>query len=96
MGGGIPRDCRRGIICPIFKKEEKDKAKNYRGISLLVTAYKVYASIFNERVKKQIGGKLAEGQFRFKVGRAAIDTIYVLNYIINKELRKEGSCLPAS
>ena len=40
-----------GIICPIFRKREKDKAKDYGGITLLVTPYKVYASILNERVK---------------------------------------------
>ena len=43
MGNGIPRDWRRGIICSIFKKGEKDETKNYTGITLLVTAYKIYA-----------------------------------------------------
>lgn len=59
-GGGIPQDWRRGIRCPIFKKEYKDKVKNYRGLSLLVIAYKIYASILNKRIKKKIEGKLAE------------------------------------
>ena len=95
MVSRIPRDGRNGIICPIFKKEEKDKAKNYREITLLVTAYKVYTSILNDRVKKDIKGKLADGQFGFRAGRGAIDAIYILNYIVNKELRKEG-WLPVS
>ena len=86
MGNGIPRDWRRGIICPIFKKGEKDEAKNYRGITLIGTAYKIYAGILNERVKKDIEGRLAEGQFRFREGRGAI---YVLNHLVNKELSKK-------
>ena len=89
MGNGIPRDWRRGIICPIFKKGEKDEAKNYTGITLLVMAYKIYAGILNERVKKDIEGKLAEGQFGFREGRGAIDAIYVLNHLVNKELSKK-------
>lgn len=52
----------------------------------MVTAYKIHASILNERMKKEIERKLAEGQFGFRAGRRAIDAIYVLNYMINKEL----------
>ena len=94
MGSGIPRDWRRWIICPI-QKGEKDKAKNYRGITLLVTAYKVYASNLNERVKKEKKGKLAERQFVFREGKGAIDAIYVLNYMVNKELSKKRGKLIA-
>ena len=95
MGNGIPRDWRRGIICPIFKKGEKDEAKNYRGITLLGTAYKIYAGILNERVKKDIEGRLAEGQFGFREGRGAIDAIYVQKYLVNKELSKKRGKLIA-
>ena len=49
-------------------------------------AYKIYAGILDERVKKDIEGRLAEGQFGFREGRGAIDAIYVLNYLVNKEL----------
>ena len=43
----------------------------------------------NERVKKNMEGKLAEGQFGFREGRGAIDAIYVLNHLVNKELSKK-------
>ena len=49
---------------------------------------------FSKRVKKDIEGKLAEGQFGFKQGRGAIDVIHVLNYMVNKELSKrKADCL---
>jgi hypothetical protein len=44
-GEGFPVDWRKDIICHIYKKGEKNKAENYRGIILLNTGYKLYASL---------------------------------------------------
>jgi len=54
------------------------------------TGYKIYASILNERLIEEVDNKLQETQFGFRAGRGAIDAVYVLNYIINKELKKKG------
>ena len=80
---------------PHIQKRRERQGQKQKGITLLVTAYKVYASILNERVKKDIEGKLAEGQFGFRKGRGAIDAIYVLNYIVNKDLSKKRGKLVA-
>lgn len=56
------------MICPIFKKGEKGKVRNYRGITLMNATYKIYASVLNERYVKEIRGKLEEGQFGFRKG----------------------------
>ena len=56
-------------------------------------AYKIYASILNERMKKEIEGKLMEGQFDFRTGRETIDAIYELNRIVNSEIEKRGGKL---
>lgn len=55
------------------------------------TAYKIYANIciINERLRKEIEKKLEEGQFGFREGRGMTDAIYVLNYIVNRELMKK-------
>lgn len=42
------------------------------------SAYKIYASVTNERLKKNIKRKLREEQFGFRSGRGTIDAIYVL------------------
>jgi len=55
-GGGIPEDWNKGVITPIFKKREKNEVKNYRGITLMDTAYKIYANILNERLTRGIEG----------------------------------------
>jgi len=89
--GGIPEDWNKGIINPIYKRGEKSEINNYRGITLMDTAYKIYVSILNEKLMGEVDNKLQETQFGFRAGRGAIDEIYVLNYAINKELsRKEG------
>lgn len=97
--GRIPEDWNKGIINPIYKREEKDEVKNYRGImtlgievlyTLMNTAYKIYASILNEKLIEEVDNKLQETQFGFRAGRGAIDAVYVLNYIVNKELNKKG------
>lgn len=53
------------------------------------TAYKIYAGVLNEKLIKAVEEKLQETQFGFRKGRGTADAIYVLNYIINKELSKK-------
>jgi hypothetical protein len=47
-GEGFPVDCH------IYKKGEKNRAENYRGITLLNTWFKLYASVLSERMKREI------------------------------------------
>ncbi|KAH0811711.1 hypothetical protein GEV33_011080 [Tenebrio molitor] len=57
-GEGFPEDWREGVICQIFKKGEKNRAENYRGITLLNTGYKLYASVgpfSKERIEEERG-----------------------------------------
>lgn len=42
---GIPNDWNKGLISPIYKKGDKTEVKNYRGVTLMGTEYKIYASI---------------------------------------------------
>lgn len=38
------------LICPTFKKGDRGRAKNYRGITLLNTGYKVLSLIILQRL----------------------------------------------
>lgn len=76
------------MISPIYKKGEKNDVKNYRGVTLMDTAYKIYANVLNERLKKEAERKLEEGQFIFRKGRGTINAICTLNYIVNREITK--------
>lgn len=39
--GCVPEEWNRGLICPLFKRGDKEDVKNYRGVTLMNTAYKV-------------------------------------------------------
>ncbi|KAH0816889.1 hypothetical protein GEV33_005903 [Tenebrio molitor] len=91
-GEGFPADWREGVICPIFKKGEKNRAENYRGITLLNTGYKLYASVLSERMKREIEekGVLPDSQAGFRKGRGTEDNVYILDHLARNELRKKG------
>jgi len=65
---------------------------NYRGVTLLCTAYKIYAAVLAERLRQQIEreGLLPETQAGFRIRRSTVDNVYILQHAIKKELRKKG------
>ena len=50
-GGEIPDDWGKDLMCPIYKKRDKTACSNYRGISLIPHALKVYES--TTKIKKR-------------------------------------------
>ncbi|XP_071577718.1 uncharacterized protein [Temnothorax nylanderi] len=75
------------------KKGKGEKVGNYRGVTLTQTAYKVYAAVLAERLRKEVEekGLLPPNQTGFRKGVGTTDNIYVLNYLINRQVnRKKG------
>jgi hypothetical protein len=89
-GEGFPVDWREGVICPIFKKGEKNRAENYRGITLLNTGYKLYASVLSERMMREIEekGVLPDSQAGFRKGRGTVDNMYILDHLTLRIVRR--------
>jgi hypothetical protein len=46
----LPEEWKELILVPIYKKGDKTKCSNYRGISLLPTMYKILSSILLSRL----------------------------------------------
>jgi len=88
--GTIPKDWRKSIIIPLYKRGDKEKIGNYRGISLLCTAYKIYAEVLRNRLEKEAEekNKVPESQAGFRKGRSTIDNIMILHHIMQREKRK--------
>jgi len=89
---GFPEEWREGIIMPIYKKGDPTKIENYRGISLLNSAYKIYAGIITERLKEEAEREkaLQETQAGFRKRRGTMDNVYILQHVIKRELGKKG------
>lgn len=61
------------------------------------TLYKIYASALVERIKKEVEkkGVISQNQTGFRKGMGTMDNIYVLNYMVNRQLEKKGGKLVA-
>ena len=78
------KDWEEELVINIFKKGFKNKCDNYRGITLLSTASKLYASILKNRLNKYAENILDESQNAFRKGRGCIDPVFTLKQIIEK------------
>lgn len=68
----------------MFKKGEVDDEKNYRGITLMDTGYKIYTEILRGKLEEKLEQSiLGDTQMGFRKGRGTIDAIFVVKTAIN-------------
>lgn len=80
----MPKGWNLGIKCPIFKKGDMKKVTNYRGISLLDTAYKVLSIANFRRLEMYVKDIVGEYQCGFKKGKSTTDQIHTLRQLMEK------------
>ena len=80
----MPKDWNTGLICPIFKKGDKQECKNYRAITLLNIVYKILSNIIMERINQYAENILEEFQCGFRCGRSSIEQIFILRQVMEK------------
>ena len=80
----MPDEWYNGLICPIFKKGDRMECQNYRGITLLNTAYKVLSNIIQHRLNKFAENVLEEYQCGFREGRSTTEQIFVMRQLMEK------------
>jgi len=68
----IPVECKKTIIVPIYKKVDRDRCENYRGIA----AYKILVNTILEKIKPYTEKFIRDNQNRFRNGRSAIGNIF--------------------
>jgi sorting nexin-29 len=81
----IPTDWKTNIIVPIFKnKGDKLQCKNYTGILLLCTGYKILTTVINNKLKKYTEHIIGEYQAGFRSGKSTTDQIFTVKNILEK------------
>jgi len=87
--GRVPSDWTKAIIVPVYKgKGSRNECGNYRGISLLSIAGKVYGKIVTKRVQQITECRISEEQGGFRKGRGCVDQIFSLRMTVEKMLTK--------
>ena len=79
-----PEDWGKQTICPFFKKGDPTKCENYRGISLINHAAKLYERILERRARIIIEPQLGEWQHGFRSNRGTTDMIFSIRQLMEK------------
>jgi len=80
----IPDSWNEAIIIPLHKKGDKIKCDNYRGISLLNSAYKVFSRVLLNRIVPYAEDCLGDYQCSFRKGRSTTEQLSIIGQIIEK------------
>ena len=80
----LPRDWNKGIMIPLFKKGDKLMCKNYRGICLQSTCYKVLAKILLNRLEPFTNDIIGQYQGGFRKGKSTTDQIFTIRQVMEK------------
>ena len=87
--GVVPEGWRSAVIVLLYKgKEARTECKNYRGISLLSVAGKIYTGILVDRARRVTGVLIDDEQGDFRAGRECVDQIFTLKQIGKKAQEK--------
>jgi len=88
--GEIPEDWRKGIVVPIYKKGDPGLPSNYRGVSLLCTAYKIYTELIRRRLEREVKRRkgIPDTQMGFRRGKSTVDNVFILNHLVQRGKKK--------
>jgi len=71
----MPSSWKEAIIMPLHKNGDKTNCCNYRGISLLNTAYKVFSKVLLSRLIQYAEECLGEYQCGFRKGKSTVEQL---------------------
>ncbi|KAJ4427676.1 hypothetical protein ANN_25325 [Periplaneta americana] len=87
----VPEQWKESIIVPIFKKGDKTNCSNFRGISLLLTSYKILSNILLRRLTPYVDEIIGDHQCGFRRNRPTIDQIFCIRQIMEKKWEYKGT-----
>ena len=81
----IPKEWSNAII---HKRGDATICDNYRGISLMCVAAKVYEKIIEKRLRLEVEEKLQWEQSGFRRNHSTQDHLFTIQQLIEKSIRK--------
>jgi hypothetical protein len=86
----LPQQWKESIILPVHKKGDKTDCNNYRGLSLLSTAYKILSNILLVRLTLYVNEVIGDHQCGFCHNRYTTDQIFYVWQILEKKWEYNG------
>jgi hypothetical protein len=86
----LPQNWKDSIIVPINKKGDKTDCNNYRGISLLSTAYKILSNILLARLNLYVSEITGDHLCGFCRDTSPTDQIVYIQQILEKKWEYNG------
>ena len=77
-----PEDWGKSIILPLYKKGDQSECGNYRGISLLNVAAKVFAKLVLTRFCHERDSRTRPTQAGFRSGKGCVNQIFTLRRVL--------------
>jgi sorting nexin-29 len=87
----LPQQWKEFIIVPIYKKGDKTDCNNYRGISLLSTAYKILSNFLLARLTPYVNEIIGDHQRGFRRNRSTTDQIFYIRQILERKWEYNGT-----
>jgi hypothetical protein len=87
----LPQQWKESIIVPIYKKGDKTDCNNYRGISLLSTAFKILSNILLARLTPYVNEIIGDYQCGLHRNRSTTDQIFYIRQILQKKWKYNGT-----
>jgi hypothetical protein len=87
----LPDQRKESIVVPVYKKGDKTDCSNYRGISLLSTAYEVLSNIFLSRLTPYTEEIIGDHQCGFRRNRSTTDHIFCIRQMLEKKWEYNGA-----
>lgn len=80
----MPEEWEMGQIVTIHKKGDQQDCQNYRGITILNSAYKLLSTLIQKKLSTNARRSIGQYQCGFVKGRSAVDAIHTLKQIMEK------------
>jgi hypothetical protein len=87
----LPQQWKESIIIPIYKMGDKTDRNNFRGISLLSTAYRILSNILLARLTPYVSEIIGNYQCGFRRNRSTMDQIFYIRQILEKKWKYNGT-----